>query len=67
VAKVTAADVQRVAQRLLGMDKMAIYVVGDWDTISLGDATGRAKMADFFNDQATELPLRDPMTMEPMR
>jgi hypothetical protein len=24
-------------------------------------------MADFFNDQATALPLRDPMTMEPMR
>jgi predicted Zn-dependent peptidase len=67
VAKVTAADVQRVAQRLLDMDKMAIYVVGDWDAISIGDATGRAKMADFFNDQSTELPLRDPMTMEPMR
>jgi predicted Zn-dependent peptidase len=67
VSKVTAADVQRVAQRLLDMDRMAIYVVGDWDAIRMGDATGRAKMADFFDDQSTELPLRDPMTMEPMR
>jgi predicted Zn-dependent peptidase len=67
VSKVTAADVQRVAKRLLNMDQMAIYVVGDWDAIRPGDATGRASMANFFNDQATELPLRDPMTMQPMR
>ena len=67
VAKVTAADVQRVAQRMLDPKQMAIFVVGDWDTISLGDPTGRARMADFFNDQAEHLPLRDPMTMEPMR
>jgi zinc protease len=67
VSKVTAADVKRVANRLLGMDKMAIFVVGDWDTIAPGDPTGRAKMADFFNDQAEHLPLRDPMTMQPQK
>ncbi len=64
VAKVSAADVQRVAKRLLGMDSMAIFIVGDWDTIAPGDPTNRARMADFFNDQAEHLPLRDPMTMQ---
>ena len=64
VSKVTAADVKRVANRLLDLDKMAIYIVGNWDTIAPGDPTGRAKMAEFFNDQAEHLPLRDPMTMQ---
>ena len=67
ISKVTAADVKRVANRLLDMDKMAVFVVGDWDTIAPGDPTGRAKMADFFKDQAEHLPLRDPMTMKPMQ
>ncbi|MFM2163942.1 MAG: hypothetical protein RL325_379 [Planctomycetota bacterium] len=65
ISKVTAADVKRVAQRLLDMDKMAVFIVGDWETIAPGDPTGRARMADFFNDQAQHLPLRDPMTMKP--
>jgi zinc protease len=71
VAKVTAADVQRVAQRLLDFNEMAVFVVGDWDTIAPGDGlggkAGRARMADFFNDQVDHLPLRDPMTMQPMK
>ena len=71
IAKVTAADVQRVAQRMLDFDRMAVFVVGDWDTIAPGDGLagkpGRAKMADFFNDQVEHLPLRDPMTMQPIK
>lgn len=67
ISKVTAADVKRVANRMLDMDKMAVYIVGDWDTIAPGDPTGRARMADFFKDQAEHLPLRDPMTMQPMK
>jgi predicted Zn-dependent peptidase len=67
IAKVTAEDVQRVAKRMLDFDKMAVFVVGDWDTVSVGDAGGRARMADFFNDQVEHLPLRDPMTMQPMK
>jgi len=64
VAKVTAADVKRVANRLLDFDKMAVFVVGNWDAIAPGDPTGRARMADFFDDKAEHLPLRDPMTMQ---
>jgi zinc protease len=71
ISKVTAADVQRVAQRMLDFDNMAVFVVGDWDTIAPGDGLGgkpgRARMADFFNDQVEHLPLRDPMTMQPMK
>lgn len=63
ITKVSAADIKRVANRLLDPKQMAIFVVGDWDTISTGNA--RATMADVNNDVATQLPLRDPMTMQP--
>lgn len=66
VNAVSAADVQRVAQKYLDPSRMAILVVGDWKTIAPGDPTGRAKMADFFGGKVTHLPLRDPMTMEPL-
>ncbi len=66
VAAVTADDVQRVARRLLDPERMSVFVVGDWDAIAPGDPAGRARMADFFDDQAEHLPLRDPLTLEPM-
>ena len=66
VAAITVEDVQRVAREHLDPSKVAILVVGKWDDISAGDQTGRAKMADFFDGEATELPLRDPLTLEPI-
>ena len=66
VAAVTAEDVKRVAQRLLYPSRMTVFVVGDWDAIAPGDAGNRAKMADFFDDRAEQVPLRDPLTLEPM-
>ena len=66
VAAVTAEDVKRVAQRLLDPSRMTVFVVGDWDAIAPGDAGNRAKMADFFDDRAEQVPLRDPLTLEPM-
>ena len=36
------------------------------EEIEKGDADQRAKMAQFNEGQATELPLRDPLTMEPI-
>jgi len=62
----TLADMQRVAKKYLATDQMVIMVVGDWKTIAPGDLTGRAKMADFYQGKVTHLPLRDPMTMEPI-
>jgi zinc protease len=66
IEKVTAADVQRVAKKYLNFDDMAVLLVGKWQDIAPGDQNGRARMADFFSGQATELPLRDPLTMRPM-
>jgi predicted Zn-dependent peptidase len=67
VRAVTAADVQRVAQRYLDPEKAVFLVVGKWDEIVGGDPEGRAKMAEFFAGEVTHLPLRDPLTLEPVR
>jgi zinc protease len=67
IKAVTAADVQRVAQKYLDPQKMAIFVVGKWDDIEKGDLGGRAKMNDFFGGKVTHLPLRDPLTLEPVK
>jgi zinc protease len=66
VRAVGAGDVQRVARTHLKPDDMAVLVVGDWEEIYKGDLEGRAKMSDFFEGQAAEIPLRDPLTQEPM-
>lgn len=65
VMKVTPADIQRVAQKYLDPKNMAIMVVGDWDTIYQGNE--RASMKDFFNGDVNHLPLRDPVTLEPVK
>ncbi|MFO0961795.1 MAG: pitrilysin family protein [Phycisphaerales bacterium] len=66
IQKVSADDVQRVAKKFLNFDDMVVLVVGKWSDIAKGDPTGRATMKEFFNDQRTDLPLRDPLTMKPM-
>ncbi|MFM7206204.1 MAG: insulinase family protein [Planctomycetaceae bacterium] len=66
VAAVTREDLQRVARKHLDPDQMAILVVGDWDEIAKGDLQGRATMKEFFGGQVKHLPLRDPLTLEPL-
>ena len=72
VRAVTAADVQRVAQTYLSPGNVAILVVGRWQEIYEGnvataaDPSKAASMRDFFDGVATELPLRDPLTQEPL-
>jgi len=66
VRAVTAADITRVARKHLRPDEMAILVVGKWDDIAPGDLEGRADMSAFFDGTATRLPLRDPLTLEPV-
>ncbi len=67
VRAVTPADVQRVAKEHLDPEAMAVLIVGKWSDIAPGDLGGRAKMADLFGGKATELPLRDPLTLEPLK
>ena len=66
VEAVTPADLQRVARKHLDPATMAILVVGDWDEIAPGDLEKRASMQDFFGGKVTHLPLRDPLTLEPL-
>jgi len=66
VEAVTAADLLRVAQAHLDPEKMAILVVGDWQEIAPGDLGKRASMNDFFGGRVKHLPLRDPLTLEPL-
>ena len=65
VRAVTKADVQRVAQRLLKPDQTAILIVGQRDEILLGQPGHPQRLFDFVGGHVTELPLRDPFTLEP--
>lgn len=66
VRAVGADDVLRVAAKHLHPDRLVFLIVGDWDDIVKGDADGKATMAEFHGGRATELPLRDPLTLEPL-
>jgi len=66
IRNVTAEDIQRAAQKYLEPEEMALLIVGRWDEIAVGDLDGRADMSLFFDGQVHELPLRDPMTLEPL-
>ena len=66
VRAVTAKDVQQAAKKYLHPDQVVFLVVGKWDEIVKGDPDGRATMKEFFDGKATRLPLRDPLTLEPL-
>ncbi len=65
VRAVTVEDVQRVARQHLHPERMAIVVVGKWSEIEAGNA--RATMRDISQGKVSHLPLRDPLTLEPIR
>lgn len=67
IAAVTAADVQDVARRYLVPEKLIALVVGDQKEIALGDPVHPVKLEDLFGGKPTDLPLLDPMTLEPMK
>ncbi len=66
VRTVTKDDLLRVAKKHLDPSQMAILVVGDWEAIAPGDLEGRATMKEFFDGEVKHLPLRDPLTLEPL-
>ncbi len=71
VRSVTPEDVQRVAKAYLHPDEAVILVVGPWEQVKKGnaeseaDASRVATMDEFFGGKATEIPQRDPETLEP--
>lgn len=66
VSAVTAADVQRVAQRLLDPKKLTFLYVGDAKELMQGDGKHDVTVSQLAGGQPKMLPLRDPMTMKPM-
>lgn len=66
IRAVTAERVQAVAERELKPEALVTLVVGKWSEIAPGDPEGRATMAQFDGGRVTHLPLRDPLTLEPL-
>jgi predicted Zn-dependent peptidase len=67
IQSVTKFDVQRIAKRLLRPKNMVIVIVGNWEDVVAGDSGGRATLGDMLAasaGSATELPLRNPLTLE---
>jgi zinc protease len=65
IQAVTAADVQRVARAYLDPGRMAILVVGDQKEIALGEDAS-TRLAALAGGRVTDLPLLDPMTLQPL-
>ena len=63
---VTAEEVRRVAQKFLRPDDLVFLVVGRWDAVSGGAAPGKSALEQVSGHRVTHLPVRDPLTMEPL-
>jgi zinc protease len=66
VEKVTKADVARVAKRLLKPESAAILVVGRKSELLNPDPKHPVQFQELTGGKLVELPLRDPLTMQPL-
>jgi predicted Zn-dependent peptidase len=66
IEKVSKQDVQRVAQERLKPEKAVILVVGQKEEIQKGQAEHPVKLEDLGSGKIIDVPLRDPLTLEPL-
>ena len=59
-------DVLRVAKKYLAPDQLVILAVGQKDQILLGHPDHTVKLTELVKGPLTDVPLRDPMTMQPL-
>ena len=64
--KVSAADVQRVARRLLSTDRVTVLSVGKKADLLNPDPKHPVDFAALAGGKLVDVPLRDPFTMKPM-
>ncbi|MFQ5766402.1 MAG: M16 family metallopeptidase [Acidobacteriota bacterium] len=67
IRKVSRKDVQRVARKYLHPDQLLYLVVGKWEEIGPGDPDGKASMKEIGGGHVRHLPVRDPLTLEPVK
>jgi zinc protease len=66
VEAVDKAELQRVAEKHLQPDRVAILVVGQKDDILKGHPDHPVTLEQLGGGRLTELPLRDPLTLQPL-
>ncbi|MFN2387956.1 MAG: M16 family metallopeptidase, partial [Thermoanaerobaculia bacterium] len=67
IEAVSSADVQRVARKFLAPDKLVILIIGKKSDIVAGDLKHDVKLESLAGNQVVDVPLRDPLTMQPLR
>lgn len=65
--QIAAADVQRVAKRFMKLDDAFILVVGNKTEILKGHPDHNVKITDLVKGELVDVPLRDPLTLEPIK
>lgn len=65
IQAVSAEDVQRVAREHVLPEKLIVLAVGDQKELALGDPKHPVKLEELVTGPPHDLPLRDPLTMEP--
>ena len=64
IRAVSAAEVQRVAEKYLVPEQLILLVVGQLEEMDKGDGEHAVTLAELAGGRVTDLPLRDPMTMK---